>query len=571
MADVFEDTASRLWWGVRRFLWVFIITVPAAAAIFISAGASGFGREYEATALVIATKQPLPIDAYAKLGENIFSGGAVAEKAVNDGRLSIKPSSLIPDHARLEPVQENIIYRVIGLHADRNVAADIANAVANAFVAELNRPGDGVGEFAVQDIARVPSAASDAIAAVPVLGVLGIALGLLVGIGVVGMFLTIRRPVLGADEAAALVGSPLAGTPTLPSMRGISAEGSRVPGLAATAKRLFPKPIGTVVLISAPGDEEVRTVLAQLVAAVHGREIRTYLVPSKDAGVQRLYEHFESDARVLVSKSLPDPGTWTKAPIVIDGPSAKGSDAPQMIPESAQIILVVRQGTPRSRILDVASQFLPGEIAAVVFVRRGHAWPWLMSPRTTPTPATSPAEASLAQSTPAPTTPPRPAVQDRPAVHEPPAARPTQPSPTAPAAHRPAPPTPQPDSPPSARPVQQDRNDRRTRDPVIEAPKPVEAPKPTGSQPSTQVERSGWTPASELEREERRLQSMMPPRAQPEQPLLWQPPREPRPPRQINLDDLEDVRSDTGNGKDVADDAPSAPRDGGSVSRRDAE
>ncbi|MEX2554375.1 MAG: hypothetical protein WEB06_01940 [Actinomycetota bacterium] len=559
MADVFEDTASRLWWGVRRFLWVFIITVPAAAAIFISAGASGFGREYEATALVIATKQPLPIDAYAKLGENIFSGGAVAEKAVNDGRLSIKPSSLIPEYARLDPVQENIIYRVIGTHANRNVAADIANAVATAFVAELNRPGEGVGEFAVQDIARVPSAASDAIATVPVLGVLGIALGLLVGVAVVGMFLTIRRPVLGADEAAALTGAPLAGTPTLPSMRGVPAEGSRVPGLAATVKRLFPKPIGTIVLISAPGDEEVRTVLAQLIAATHGRETRTYLVPSKDEGVRRLYEHVESDARVIVSKELPDPSAWARTAMVIDGPSAKGSDAPQMVPETAQIILVVRQGAPRSRILDVASQFLPGEIAAVVFVRRGHAWPWLVSPRTTPLPAATTHDARVTPSAPGPTIPPRPAVLARPAP------RPAQPAQEAPTAHRPAPPTQQPASPPSASPVPQDRSGLRPGGPTIEGPKPA------GSKASTQVERPGWTPASALEREERRLRSMMPPRAQPEQPLLWQPARDPRPPRQINLDDLDDVAPDLSNGKDAGDEAQSAPRDGGSVTPRDPE
>ena len=62
---------------------------------------------------------------------------------------------------------------------------------------------------------------------------------------------------------------------------------------------------------------------------------------------------------------------------------------------------------------------------------------------------------------------------------------------------------------------------------------------------------------------------MMPPKAQHQQPLLWQPPREPRPPREINLDDLEDASTDA-NGKDAIGDVPSALRDGGSVTRRDA-
>ncbi len=487
MADVFEDTASRLWWGIRRYLVILLITVPAGAAVFISAGASGFGRNYEAAALVVVSKPVLTLTAYARFVESVFAGGSVAERAVSEGRLSLDPSNLIPEHAELQPVEETIAFRVVGLHTDRRLAADIANAVANSLVAELNEISpDDVGVFAVQDLARVPKQASDAVTGTPVLGVLGAAMGVLVGAAIVGMILTLRRPVLGAEEASALVGAPLAGAPTLPARKGLPPAGSRVPGLAAVVKRLFPSPQGTIVLISPPGGEQGRTIIAQLIAIAHSREAPTYLVTSRDESVRWLYEHLETDSRVVVTDSLPDPATWTRVPIVIDGPSARGSDAPQMIPEMARIVLVVRQGVPRNRLLEVASQFLPGEVAAVLFLRRGNSWPWMVSPRATPGADRGPAS--------------------------PPAATPTLSA--LPAKPRPAPARPGPA--PAASPILGTR------------PAAAPAPRPSGSVPN--LLRTGERP---------RRQPSMPPAQPPPQ----ERPQPERPPVEIiDLDELGEAR-----------------------------
>lgn len=494
MADVFEDTASRLWWGIRRYFLILLITVPAGAAIFVSAGASGFGRSYEAEALVVVSKPVLTLTAYARFVEAVFAGGGVARRAVEDGKLPLDPSNVIPDHAELQPVEETIAFRVVGLHTNRRLAAQIATEVANALVAELNEISpDNVGVFAVQDTASVPNDTSDAVAGPPVLGVLGAAMGVLVGAAIVGMILTLRRPVLGAEEASALVGAPLAGAPTLPAKKGLPPPGSRVPGLAAVVKRLFPAPQGTIVLISPPGGEQARTILAQLISVAHSREAPTFLVTSRDENVRWLYEHLETDARVVVTGSLPDPATWTRVPIVIDGPSARGSDAPQMIPEMARIVLVVRQGVPRNRLLEVASQFLPGEIAAVLFVRRGNSWPWLMSPRTAP-------GADRLPSAPAGGTPTLSAL-------------PSQPKPA-----QPAPPvsTPSPAQP----------------SPAVSTPSPAQPARPAGSVPS--LLRTGERP---------RQQPSMPHR--PVQPPLPERPRSDRPPVEIiDLDELKEREGD---------------------------
>jgi hypothetical protein len=512
-----------LWWGLRRYLWILLITIPAAAAIFIAAGSSGFGRNYEASALVVVSKPTINLAAYPRFVESVFAGGTVAERAVNEGHLSISPARLIPDHAELDPVEENIAFRVIGLHTDRRLAADIANAVASALVAQLNEIGPDVGAFKVQDIARVPEAASDAVSGAPVLGVLGAAMGLLVGAGLVGMVLTLRRPVLGAEEAAALVGAPLAGAPTLPAKKGLPPEGSRVPGLAAVVKRLYPTAQGTIVLISPPASEELRTVIAQLISIALGREAPTFLVSSRDESVRWLYEHFDPGARVVVTNTLPDAATWTRVPIVIDGPSARGSDAPQMIPEMARIVLVVRQGVPRTRLLEVASQFLPGEIAGVLFVRRGTSWPWLVSPRTPITTelqrpaqtAPAPAPAPTLSPIPTPATAPAPPVQNRY----------VQPSPP---------------------------QERR-------APTVVGRPMPASPGPGPQ------RPGGEARRDERPYQ--MPPRPQP---LHGQPRREPRPIEIIDLDDLgKERRSDAERPGEPEEPRP-LRRDGEPLSRPDA-
>ncbi|MGH2783803.1 MAG: hypothetical protein ACRDJ1_00900 [Actinomycetota bacterium] len=399
MPEQIEDTAYRLWWTVRRYLWVFLVTIPAAVVLLVTASPGAITTEYETSALVVATKRgDLATESMARLYESVFESAPVADEAVRSGNLPVRPQDLIPDYAAIEPVENTVAADVIGKHDDPSVAKQIADRTSEALVAELNRVFGGESVFAKVGDAPIP--VSEVASVSPVTPVaLGFAIGIVAGLGLIGLLFTLRRPILGGDEASALVGSPLVGTPTLPAGRGLPAVPSQVAGLAAMVKRLFPDAAGSVVFIAHARGEETRTIMAQLVAGALGKHHPTFLVSSRDQGVQHLYVQWESNPRIVVTESLPDVSTWKRMPIVIDGPSAKGTDAPQLIPDFAQIVLVVRQGASRQSVFEVASQFLPGEIGGVLFVRRGRSWPWHLGPQGDSTAKPSAAGAPASEAT----------------------------------------------------------------------------------------------------------------------------------------------------------------------------
>jgi hypothetical protein len=382
MTEAYEDAASRLWWGVRRFMWIFIAIIPITAGVSLIAahGAPTIDKQYKASALVIATNRNFSPDLFARLADAVFTGGTVAEKAVQAGHLPIAPRDLIPTHASLEPVQDNIITRVVGTDVDPQLAAAIANAAASALVDELNKSGEGVGHFAVQDQARVPAAPSTETSRSGPLAV-GIVAGVILGAGIIGLILALRRPVLGAGEAAELVGAPVLGMPTLPPLRaGRPIEPQTVKGLSALAKRLLPELPGVTALASCGGDERIRTLIAQLVATVLAERDPTFLIRSTDEAVQLMYEQLAIPHNLIVSDRVPDGQMWRRAAVVIDGPSAKTFDIPQSLPARASVVLVVVEGAPLTRVLEAAGQFLPGELDGIIFVRLSSRWPWLRSP-----------------------------------------------------------------------------------------------------------------------------------------------------------------------------------------------
>ncbi|MGH2794050.1 MAG: hypothetical protein ACRDKG_07065, partial [Actinomycetota bacterium] len=293
MPEQIEDTAYRVWWTVRRYLWVFLFTIPAAVVLLVSTAPGTITQQYETSALVVATKRgDLATESMARLYESVFEGGAVAEIAVRQENLNIVPQDLIPDYASIEPVENTVAAEVFGTHDEPGVAKRIADGASAALVAELNRVFDGESVFARVAAAPTPEAEVTSVSKVTPVA-LGIAIGIVAGLGIIGLLLTLRRPILGGDEASALVGAPLVGTPTLPAGRGFPAAPSRVPGLAAMVKRLFPDAAGSVVFIAHTRGEEVRTIVAQLVAGTLGRFHPTFLVRSRDQDVQHLYVQWE--------------------------------------------------------------------------------------------------------------------------------------------------------------------------------------------------------------------------------------------------------------------------------------
>jgi capsular polysaccharide biosynthesis protein len=382
MTEAYEDAASRLWWGLRRFAWIFIVVLPITTGVSLLAaqGAPTLDKQYKASALVIATERNFSPELFARLADTVFTGGTVAEKAVEEGHLPLDPQDLIPTYASLEPVQDNIITRVVGLHSDPQLAAAIANSTASALVEELNKSGAGVGKFAVQDQARVPSSPDITTArSVPI--AVGLVAGIILGASLIGLIIALRRPLLGSGEAAELVGAPILGTPTLPPLRaGRPVDPQAVKGLSALAKRLLPTLPGVTALVSCGGDERIRTLFAQLVSTVLADRDPAFLIRSEDRSVQAMYEQFSPPRNLVVGDRVPEGQVWRRAAVVIDGPSAGTSDIPQALPIKASIVLVVVEGASLNRVRDASEQFLPGELDGIVFVRRSSRWPWVRSP-----------------------------------------------------------------------------------------------------------------------------------------------------------------------------------------------
>src|SRR5436305_3419496 len=156
MTESGGDAVGRLGWGLRRYSWLVLALV---GALLVLAGVStdpGPDRD-RATVLVVARKLELRPEQFPRFGEAVFATGAVAQDTADHDGLDVSPEDLIPGRVSMQPIQDTIAYRVNAVDQSPTNAAGLANAAASAFVTQLNKAGDGVGVFYVQDFARTPT------------------------------------------------------------------------------------------------------------------------------------------------------------------------------------------------------------------------------------------------------------------------------------------------------------------------------------------------------------------------------------------------------------------------------
>lgn len=383
------DVVNRLHWGARRYFAVLVVTVLAAVALSISRPANGGDRMYEAAALVVATTLEINSLQLPRTVDAVFNAGSVAESVSSELPYAGPPNRLIPDIIRLEPLNDTIAVRVVGRSAEPSVAADLANVAALSLVAELNRLGPGVGAFALQDRARLPSAEDDDSSVLAPLAV-GVMSGGALGLGLVGLLLLMRRPVIEGDEAAAVVGAPLLVSLELPRRSRSVDILESVSGLSLLAKQLFPGEQRLCALVGIGADTRVRLEVMGLVAVLLGRTRSAYLVvPVPDHRGLADRTASAPNVRVIDSWFLPpmnsrDPGAAPPADgetVVLFGLSAQKFDVPQMLPAGIRSLLFVTQGLRRTELESAAGQFGPGGVDGIVFVRRPPWWRWWLDPR----------------------------------------------------------------------------------------------------------------------------------------------------------------------------------------------
>ena len=363
MNPVEDNAAARLGLLLKRYAaWVLAISaLVTVLAVTVSPRSPSSETQYETSAVIVAQQLAIRPEGFPRFAEAVFSTGAVRENAVAIGNLPYEPDDLIPERADLRPFENTVALAVVGRDEDPRLAARIANGVADAFTAELNEAGPGVGVFAVQDSARIPTETIGG-SQLPTTIVLAVLIGLLLGIGLVALWSTIRRPVLSAGEAAELVGAPLAASVVLPrSGVGRAMLDDPPIGVAAIARGLFPLHAGMGALVPVQGAERACSELALLTTSVLGGRGAAYLVADKPLPPEL------DDTPVVLAPSIPE-DVVAHSPVLVDHPSE--FDLLRLTPAGANLLLVIVVGTSRNAVQEAVQQFLPGELSGTVFVRQ---------------------------------------------------------------------------------------------------------------------------------------------------------------------------------------------------------
>lgn len=340
----------RLVWAARRWWWIVLLAFISALILVLGWGARAGprGDRYEASALLVAQQLAIRPEQLPRYAESVFSAGSVATEVSEslDGR--IEPRDLIPEHIELEPVLGTIALRVIGRANDADTASQLADRAAVAYVGELNEAGPGVGFFAVQDAAGTARVTDG-----PLLknSLVALSAAACFALGIVGLLVLARRPIIEDTEAAAVVGAPLVGTVLLPRTLGRRPDARSVIGLEALGRSLLPD--RRAVALLGGWRAHTRANLGELLVEVVG-------------------------ARLPASRVQPQRGDGRSADpdraVVVDFADAD-VDPRQVLDAEVGLFVVVDEGTPRATVARATSPFIPGELGGVVFVTPVFQWP----------------------------------------------------------------------------------------------------------------------------------------------------------------------------------------------------
>jgi len=227
--DSGTDVFATLVWGLRRFALLLLVMV-LALGVLVPVALAQRAEVYQATAqvgpdskLVLPNTNPLP-----RFAESVFNNGAVEQRV---RALLQQPSgNVIPSRVRLVAAQDNVVLDVVASAPTAKLAIDLANEAAVTFNSELNKYEGSVAVFTLQHSAvlakKVPKLAGGYASVA-----LGLVAGLLAGVGLIGLILVIRRPVVHPSTARDVTDSPVLGRITLPRHGAPSAWDSRAIGL----------------------------------------------------------------------------------------------------------------------------------------------------------------------------------------------------------------------------------------------------------------------------------------------------------------------------------------------------
>jgi hypothetical protein len=334
------------------------ILALAAAPLVVAPAAP----TYQAHALVFARQLSVDSRILPRLAEAVFANGAVVDRVAADPAIG-DSSELIPDTLSMVAAEDSIVFVVQARHSNPATAARLADLGAAAFVEELNRPGAGVGEFALQGQAVAPTQSLRGLP-LPTWSAIGALAGALIGLGLIALLAAIRRPVVTAQDVQSAAGVALLGTVQLPLATKDPFPGPLgIRGIANVTRWLATVPAGRLLLFSPPSAEGIRhRVFVMVAAALWTLRTVRFEAPQEliDAIRRHCAEH-EDAGRVIHAR--PDKRDDV---VLVDSGSATEFVDPNVTNVSA--VAVVPLGIPRRRLRALTYDYQDAGLIGVILV-----------------------------------------------------------------------------------------------------------------------------------------------------------------------------------------------------------
>jgi len=216
-------------------------------------------------------------------------------------------------------------------------------------VQEMNLYSQPVGSFAITRLSTEPTAPLPRLAG-PLAWGIGTASGLTAGLGVVGLILLLRRPVIDVVTAGEVSGTTSLGRITL------GRHGAGATGLTQLCHRIVSQPTGLVLMVGPRNTRRERRDLAAELASWLNRVRRVVYMGSRDP-----VDEYGSASLAAFSDDVDQL-------IIIDDASPVEVATR---PDESLTLLVVREGISSAALREQVQQYLDGGSAAVVLLRRG--------------------------------------------------------------------------------------------------------------------------------------------------------------------------------------------------------
>lgn len=333
-----------VWRTVLRRWWV-VLLFAAIGGVLGVAYAESQPIQYQAEAVVVATKSRIPREDISSVLETVFPTDPVLESVVADLGLRHSAHALISQGTLSADSETGGSLVISARESSPEVAEDLANSAARnfAFIAD----DKGLGTFAVLE-ARDTSATGSEVTRQ--LAAIGIGLGGLIGASLVFGLYFLRQPILTEREATQELVSEasLAGHVRLPPLPSFMWTGRRS---VQRVRRVIPKEIAPAVLRAAVDGTVLPAKVCCILVERRRFGGRKSLRPGRIPPAERILLDLMNAEPYSEGASLSP-----HAGIEVSWIGSRDDRLTEAVFPSAGVVVLVRAGCPRPSLQSVAEE-----------------------------------------------------------------------------------------------------------------------------------------------------------------------------------------------------------------------